>query len=133
MGMAHQRRHRVDRARCCCIKRRASGDKANSAGGAAPDTAADTWSVPETWLVGCTRLQRTEHFNQLLRQRIIEAWLVTPHHQQPTDASIQLVPLHKSPDRGVLAVRADLQPMDPVVDLAQSLTSVNSLASMRRS
>ena len=100
---------------------------------AAPDTAADTWSVPETWLVGCSRLQRTEHFTQLLRQRIIDAWLVTPQHQQPTDASIQLLPLHTTSDRGVLAVRADLQPMDPVVDLAQSLTSVNSLSSMRRS
>ena len=100
---------------------------------AAPDTAADTWSVPETWLVGCSRLQRTEHFTQLLRQRIIDAWLVTPQHQQPTDASIQLVPLHKTSEQGVLAVRADLQPMDPVVDLAQSLTSVNSLSSMRRS
>ena len=100
---------------------------------AAPDMAADTWSVPETWLVGCSRLHRTEHFTQLLRQRIIDAWLVTPQHQQPTDASIQLVPLHKTSEQGVLAVRADLQPMDPVVDLAQSLTSVNSLSSLRRS
>ncbi|MGB1416930.1 MAG: hypothetical protein ACPG6X_05545 [Synechococcus sp.] len=78
-------------------------------------------AMPAQWLIGASRLQCTQHFSQLLRQRILDAWLVDREHDLPTDDTIALLPLARRSGFQGLAVRREIQRLEPVQALAERL------------
>ncbi|WP_392349651.1 hypothetical protein [Parasynechococcus sp.] len=78
-------------------------------------------ALPPGWLIGSSRIQRTQHLTQLLKDRILDAWLIHPQQERPTDAAIELIPLSGKPGLSCLAIHADLQRLEPVASLARRL------------
>ena len=79
--------------------------------------------VPQTWVNGRSRIQHAQHLNQLLNQRIIDAWLIGPRRERPADASFQLIPIQRGSKAAWLAVLAEHQSNEPVVNLVKALQS----------
>lgn len=78
-------------------------------------------AIAPAWLIGASRIQCTQHFSQLLRRRILDAWLVDRQHDPPSDDAIALMPLlGRSAFQG-LAVRREIQRLEPVQALARRL------------
>ena len=79
--------------------------------------------VPQAWVIGRSRIQHAQHLNQLLKQRIIDAWLIGPRRERPADLSFQLIPIQRGSQAACLAVLAEHQSSEPVVDLVKALES----------
>ena len=64
----------------------------------------------DEWIVGTSRLQNPQHFSQLLKQGVIDAWLTSWSASERVDDELAWIPLWKEPDDVGLMVQRDLLP-----------------------
>ena len=91
---------------------------------------ADT-NLPEgtasEWVFGTSRIQNPKHFSELLKQRVIDAWLTPWSAAEAGDAELAWIPLWDEPDDVGLMVQRDLREQHPIRLLSDNLSAQHHL------
>ena len=74
------------------------------------------------WVLGTSRFQNPEHFSELLKQRVIDAWLTPWSATEAGDAELAWIPLWDEPDNVGLMVQRELREQHPIRLLSGNLS-----------
>ena len=80
--------------------------------------------IEGAWIVGSSRLQKPTHFAALLRQRVIDAWLLHGTQGPETSEAILSLPLGDDPEAMRLLVHRDLAQQPAIQTLVESLVAL---------
>ena len=79
------------------------------------------------WVLGTSRFQNPEHFSELLKQRVIDAWLTPWSATEAGDAELAWIPLWDKPDDVGLMLQRDLREQHPIRLLSDNLSAQHLL------